>query len=602
MKKIIFVFGSLFLAFVAHPNELQTTYAKALSFFNNGKYNEAYKLLDSVVTTNENVPSQFYVKTFDALNESFLQNQLNEKEFNREVKKYNEIVEKRQINDEKVLESFLYLLANIKDIDKISEICKKIITMDEENITASFFLIKVLIQKEKFDFAYNVGTRVLAENKINEMNYQLINEIKYLSLISKLYSRNLKDIEKLLSNFSDDEAPQIKYIIMNIYYTMMMFDKAKRIVDEGGVTDPETAIKIYMAFGDKDSTKKILNNYSEEIPNEIKELANNFINEKTEEIKNQLNSPTLKSDPMAMKLKLDISTREKNQKEIDETLKQISYYLFVQGRYNEAISYLERIKNHSDFSYYILGSCYMEKGDYKKALSAFSKVKKDLTLDSSIRQTFSLISLDNYNKARENLKKITKEVISKGNDTQKMLTSQISVELGDINTALKVLNSCSNKDTPDYKMNLGTIHFLKGDYTKSEEILKSVLKEDEYNIYAMNALAYLWATENENLEESLKFASISLFLEPEDYTLLDTKAFIYYKKGDIQNAKETITKALENMEKENRHSYEIYLHAGEIFLSSGDKTKAMQMLAKAKESYLKVYQKENKEIKSLMEK
>jgi hypothetical protein len=56
------------------------------------------------------------------------------------------------------------------------------------------------------------------------------------------------------------------------------------------------------------------------------------------------------------------------------------------------------------------------------------------------------------------------------------------------------------------------------------------------------------------------------------------------------------------MEKENRHSYEIYLHAGEIFLSSGDKTKAMQMLAKAKESYLKVYQKENKEIKSLMEK
>ena len=574
----------------SYSDDLQTTYAKALSLFNNQKYLEAYKLLDKVIVQNENSPLQFYIKAFDALNEAFLNGQIDEKSLAKETKKYDELLDKREINEIRVLESFLYVLANTRNVEKIEEICKKIILTDDKNITASFFLMKILIQKEKFNLAYNIGIRIIEGTPVDEMNYQLISEVKYLSLISKLYSKNLKDIEEILSYLKEDETPHIAYILINTYYTMMMFEKVKEVIDEVGIIDPEVAAKTYIALNDKTSLRKVLNEYSEEIPNEVKSLANEFLNDNISEVKKQINSQNFKGDPTAMKLKLEISTKEKNKKEMNQALREISYFLFAQGRYKDAIPYLEKIKNQDDLSYYLLGSCYMEQKEYNKALKAFSKIKKDFKIDARIREAFSMISLGNYAKAREIVKQTMKEIISKGNDTQKILVSQILIELGDTKSATKVLSSCNNKDNSEYNITLATIYFLEKDYSNAEKILKSILENDEYNIYAMNALAYLWATKNENLEEALKLVSLSLFFEPEDYTLLDTAAFIHYKMGNYQKAKELIAKSVENMEKEGRSSYEIYLHASEIYETSGEKDKSVKMLNKAQEAYKKIYQ------------
>jgi len=105
----------------SYSDELQTTYAKALSLFNNRKYLEAYKLLDKVILQNENSPLQFYIKAFDALNEAFLNGQIDEKSLAKETKKYDELLDKREINEIRVLESFLYLLANTRNVEKIEE-------------------------------------------------------------------------------------------------------------------------------------------------------------------------------------------------------------------------------------------------------------------------------------------------------------------------------------------------------------------------------------------------------------------------------------------------------------------------------------------------
>ncbi len=574
----------------SYPDELQTTYSRALALFNSQKYFEAYKLLDKVITQNESSPLQFYIKAFDTLNEAFLHGQINEKNLLQETKKYDELLEKREINEVRVLESFLYLLANTKNVKKIEEICKKIILVDDKNVTASFFLMKILIQKEKFDLTYKTGIRIIKEIPVDEMNYQLINEIKYLSLISKIYSKNLKDIEEILSYIKDNKTPQLAYILINIYYSTMKFEKVKEIIDEVGIIDPEIAAKTYIALNDKTSLRNVLDEYHDEITEEIKNLANGFLNDRISEVKKHINSQVLKGDPIAMKLKLEISTKEKSQKEVDQALKEISYFLFVQGRYKDTIYYLEKIKTKDDLSYYLLGSCYMEQKEYEKALKAFSKIKNVFKIDAKIREVFLMISLGNYKKARETIKKIIKEVTSKGNDIQKMLVSQTLIELGDTKSAIKILNSCNNKDTAEYNITLATIYFLEKSYSNAEKILKSVLENDEYNIYAMNALAYLWATKNENLKEALKLISLSMFFESEDYTLLDTAAFIHYKMKNYQKAKELITKSIENMEKEGRSSYEIYLHASEIYKALGDKETSTEMLKKAQETYNKIHQ------------
>ncbi len=60
-----------------------------------------------------------------------------------------------------------------------------------------------------------------------------------------------------------------------------------------------------------------------------------------------------------------------------------------------------------------------------------------------------------------------------------------------------------------------------------------------------NSLAYCYAQKGEKLEEALSLIEVALKDEPKNYTMLDTKGWVFFKMGRKDEAKEVLEKALE---------------------------------------------------------
>lgn len=109
------------------------------------------------------------------------------------------------------------------------------------------------------------------------------------------------------------------------------------------------------------------------------------------------------------------------------------------------------------------------------------------------------------------------------------------------------------------------------------------------NYMAMNNFAYFNACEGTELGAAELYAGIATGAEPDNPTYLDTYAWVLFKKGNYEKAKETIDKVLELSKTEgadpevdtDEPSAEIYDHAGDIYYMSGLHDEAVDFWKKA---------------------
>ena len=109
------------------------------------------------------------------------------------------------------------------------------------------------------------------------------------------------------------------------------------------------------------------------------------------------------------------------------------------------------------------------------------------------------------------------------------------------------------------------------------------------NYMAMNNFAYFNACEGTELGAAELYAGIATGAEPDNPTYLDTYAWVLFKKGNYEKAKETIDKVLELSKTEgadpavdtDESSAEIYDHAGDIYYMSGLHDEAVDFWKKA---------------------
>ena len=88
----------------------------------------------------------------------------------------------------------------------------------------------------------------------------------------------------------------------------------------------------------------------------------------------------------------------------------------------------------------------------------------------------------------------------------------------------------------------------------------------------------MWADRNENLKEAEEFIRRALKLTPDNPAFQDSLAWVYYRRGDLQEALQWQLKALKNSKEPDP---EILLHLGEMYSASKDKAKARKYLEQA---------------------
>jgi len=116
-------------------------------------------------------------------------------------------------------------------------------------------------------------------------------------------------------------------------------------------------------------------------------------------------------------------------------------------------------------------------------------------------------------------------------------------------------------------------------YAESDSAFESALQFDPNNAYTMNNYSYYLSLRGENLERARELSKKSNELVPDNDAFQDTYAWILYKMGKYNEAREWMEKALKNG---GDQSPVILEHYGDILFKMGEVDKAVGYWEKAK--------------------
>lgn len=128
-----------------------------------------------------------------------------------------------------------------------------------------------------------------------------------------------------------------------------------------------------------------------------------------------------------------------------------------------------------------------------------------------------------------------------------------------------------------------TLADVQGDLERWDEAKRSyerALRLDPDNHNAMNNYAYNLSIRDENLDRALELAESAVSFQPENAAYLDTIGWVYYKRGEFEQAKEFIQRSVDTGEA----GPEVFEHLGDAFKALGNTEEAIRWWNKALEN------------------
>ncbi|MEI9812738.1 MAG: tetratricopeptide repeat protein [Acidobacteriota bacterium] len=113
-------------------------------------------------------------------------------------------------------------------------------------------------------------------------------------------------------------------------------------------------------------------------------------------------------------------------------------------------------------------------------------------------------------------------------------------ELGEAITAFRKAKEITGRATIQLALALDG----KGDRAGAVAEYRAVLKQNPNDAVALNNLAYGWAERGENLDEAYSYALRAVSAGPGDSNFVDTLAWVYFQRGMLGDAEQTMVSAL----------------------------------------------------------
>jgi tetratricopeptide (TPR) repeat protein len=252
----------------------------------------------------------------------------------------------------------------------------------------------------------------------------------------------------------------------------------------------------------------------------------------------------------------------------------------------EAIGYVERMINLNDqvpYNYINLGDEYNKLFQYDKAIPAYEKAMEiyhrwDVKPFSVLNYTELGRAYHNSGRFREETKLYKKAEIDFPD--YPLLNSRqaiLSLSEGDTSTANKHIMKYKvllrDKSWSEARINNGVavIYSQGGFQMKAEEYYRLACLKEPENVKWINNLSFFLINENRNIEEGLSLIEKALKINPDDYSLLDSKGWGLYKKGKFQEALGLLLRSWDLRIKNS-----IYNHASSLRLEEVKKAAAAQ--------------------------
>jgi len=114
----------------------------------------------------------------------------------------------------------------------------------------------------------------------------------------------------------------------------------------------------------------------------------------------------------------------------------------------------------------------------------------------------------------------------------------------------------------------------RGDAAK---VFRKLLDEDPDDAAAANYLGYMWADAGEHLDEALELIQRAVAIEPDSGAYLDSLGWVYFRKGDLEQAEHWLRMAVEKGATDGT----VLAHLGEVLLRRGKKDEGLELLRRA---------------------
>ncbi len=133
----------------------------------------------------------------------------------------------------------------------------------------------------------------------------------------------------------------------------------------------------------------------------------------------------------------------------------------------------------------------------------------------------------------------------------------------------------------DCYMIMGDLLYKTGDSNAAFAAYDSCLHWNPAEVGCLNNYAYFLSLENKRLDQAEQMSHTAVMAEPRNATYLDTYAWVLFKRGRYDEAKEFIDRALQN---DSVPGEDILEHAGDIYALNGNIDQAVEYWKKAAET------------------
>lgn len=466
------------------------------------------------------------------------------------------------------------LYANGK-INEAENLFLNILSEDKNNATAMYYLSNVYMEKQDYNKAIDFGKQAI-ETDNNNLWFKLqLCEI-YMAILD--YDNAASMLEKIIK-----QEPQVLeyWQQLALIYHVKQDSKSElsvlnRMEENFGINE-NISFQKFQLYREQNNSKKAemeMIKLSEAFPTQSKYLsilAEMKMKEKDYDKAFYYYSKVKEIDPEEENINVTFANYYMVKKQEDSTFYyldkamsqknmatqskiRIIYSVYGQKVDSDSLTFerffslLKTMENSGDTNdctlYALLNTGYMRKGDRVNATICGKKAIDKGCNDYSLFQNV-LFAMSDFSQPEEVIQ-ISQKAIELYPEQPipylfKGINQEIKKDYQEAITTFEQGVSVVGNDKvvlEDLYMNLGDCNYMIDKKEKAFEYYEKVLSINPDNISVLNNYAYYLSLENRDLDKALKMAERVIATEPDEITYIDTLAWILYKKGDYNKAKQ----------------------------------------------------------------
>jgi tetratricopeptide (TPR) repeat protein len=464
----------------------------------------------------------------------------------------------------------LYL--QLKNEDAALALLEKLLAAHPDDIEALNIMGRLLQSRKRNDDAKRIYARILAQDPDNEDIYILLGN---LYMADAQWDAALDVFEQLVQRFPDAYAGY--FFLGKIYRAQNDPVAAEKAFRKALQIEPELEgarfelIELYAVDPKKtDHQNKIVQLYEELLKDNPQNIRAIFGYALFERDRGQ----TEGANRVLTTYAGDISQ--------NDLIRGIFRYYLEAENYGDADYLLTRlIELHPGYNdlHYLQGLASDGLKEYEKALAQFRAVTSQSRFyrEATIQIAFRYAEDERHDLAIAHLE----DALAKDPDNTEFL-----IYLGSFNEEVENYEAAEGylrkaiETAPDNErayFRLGVVYDKMKRKDESIAAMKRVIELNDEHANALNYLGYTYADLGINLDEAEALVRKALNLRPDDGYITDSLGWVYYKKGQYEEALKWLLKASELVPQDPI----ILEHVGDAYLKLDERTKALQYYQKS---------------------